>query len=228
MPLEWLTAERMNDIYNYFNIGLMQLLNDNIKINGGDVQTMTLCKKYIEKPEEQREFIDAIITGLQKDPPQKSLIIHFGFVIDAVGEDLTEDQIQLIARSVGSFNNLKNFIKSEGYGKDDLQFLKRTSDIVAFYTSSFSQVLRYITYTAKTPVELIDCIQIAASTSDFDDVRELASVIIDKEEFPEFFENDKRILLEEIFRLLAVVHQRECRGLIDEEIEINEIGEEGE
>ena len=211
--LEWLSEERMNDIYNYFNIGLMQLLNDNIKINSDDTQTMTLCKKYIEQPEEQREFIDAIVAGLQKNPLERILIIHVGFIIDAVDEELAEEQIHLISKSAVSFNSLESLIESEGYGREELLFLKRVSDVVSFYTSSFSQVLRYITYTARTTNELVDCIQIAASVSDFDDVRELASVIINKEEFPKFTDKERCALLEEIFRMMAVVHIRETERL---------------
>ena len=211
--LEWLSEEKINDVYTCFNIGLLQLFKDNVKWTEDDSQTPMLCKSYIENPELQREFVNEVIAGIRDDDddPGKVIIIPREVTEDVIGKPIDDDYMTLLLVAIVDSSALKNELMKRGLA--DLDFFKENIHVISFYSSMYSQVLRYIMFTAKTVPEIIDCIQAAATVSDFDDVRELASVIINKEEFPKFTDEERCILLEEIFRLMAVVHVRETEKL---------------
>ena len=213
--LEWLSEEKINDVYTCFNIGLLQLFKDNVKWTEDDSQTPMLCKSYIENPELQHEFVNEVIAGIRDDDddPGKVVIIPREVVGDVIGKLIDDDYMTLLLVAIVDPNEsaLKNELMKRGLA--DLDFFKENIHIISFYSSMYSQVLRYIMYTAKTVSEIIDCMQATATVSDFDDVREMASVVIDKEEFPKFTDEERCILLEEIFRLMAVVHVRETEKL---------------
>lgn len=211
--LEWLSEEKINDVYTCFNIGLLQLFKDNVKWTEDDSQTPMLCKSYIENPELQREFVNEVIAGIRDDDddPGKVIIIPREVTEDVIGKPIDDDYMTLLLVAIVDSSALKNELMKREL--TDLDFFKENIHIISFYSSMYSQVLRYIMFTAKTVPEIIDCMQVAATVSDFDDVRELASVIINKEEFPKFTDKERCILLEEIFRLMAVVHIRETERL---------------
>ena len=210
--LEWLSEEKINDVYTCFNIGLLQLFKDNVKWTEDDSQTPMLCKSYIENPELQREFINEVIAGIRDDDdaPEKVIIIPREVTEGVIGKLIDDDYMTLLLVAIFGSSALKNELMKRGL--IDLDFFDENIHVISFYSSMYSQVLRYIMFTAKTVPEIIDCMQAAATVSDFDDVRELASVIINKEEFPKFTDEERCILLEEIFRLMAVVHIRETEG----------------
>lgn len=209
--LEWMSEEKINDVYTCFNIGLLQLFKDNVKWIDEDSQTPMICKSYIENPELQHEFINGVIDGIRDDAddPGKVIIIPRKVIEDVVEKPIDDDCMTLLLIAVVDSNEsvLKNELIERGL--TDLDFFKENIHIISFYSSMYSQVLRYIMYTAKTVSEIIDCMQATATVSDFDDVREMASVVIDKEEFPKFSDEERKTLLEEIFRLMAVTHIRE-------------------
>ena len=211
--LEWMSEEKINDVYTCFNIGLLQLFKDNVKWTEDDPQTPMLCKSYIENPELQREFVNEVIAGIRDDDddPGKVIIIPREVTEDVIGKPIDDDYMTLLLVAIVDSSTLKNELMKRGL--IDLDFFDENIHIISFYSSMYSQVLRYIMYTAKTVSEIIDCMQAVATVSDFDDVRELASVIINKEEFPKFTDEERCILLEEIFRLMAVVHIRETEIL---------------
>ena len=211
--LEWLSEEKINDVYTCFNIGLLQLFKDNVKWIEDDSQTPMLCKSYIENPELQREFVNEVIAGIRDgdDDPGKVIIIPREVTEDVIGKPIDDDYMTLLLVAIVDSSALKNELMKREL--TDLDFFKENIHIISFYSSMYSQVLRYIMFTAKTVPEIIDCMQATATVSDFDDVRELASVIINKEEFPKFTDEERCILLEEIFRLMAVVHIRETEKL---------------
>lgn len=211
--LEWLSEEKINDVYTCFNIGLLQLFKDNVKWIEDDPQTPMLCKSYIENPELQREFVNEVIAGIRDDDddPGKVIIIPREVTEDVIGKPIDDDYMTLLLVAIVDSPALKNELMKREL--TDLDFFKENIHIISFYSSMYSQVLRYIMFAAKTVPEIIDCMQATATVSDFDDVRELASVIINKEEFPKFTDEERCILLEEIFRLMAVVHIRETEGL---------------
>ena len=210
--LEWLSEEKINDVYTCFNIGLLQLFKDNVKWTEDDSQTPMLCKSYIENPELQREFVNEVIAGIRDDDdaPEKVIIIPREVTEGVIGKPIDDDYMMLLLVAIFGSSALKNELMKRGLV--DLDFFDENIHVISFYSSMYSQVLRYIMFTAKTVPEIIDCMQAAATVSDFDDVRELASVIINKEEFPKFTDEERCILLEEIFRLMAVVHIRETEG----------------
>lgn len=211
--LEWLSEEKINDVYTCFNIGLLQLFKDNVKWIDEDSQTPMLCKSYIENPELQREFVNEVIAGIRDDDddPGKVIIIPREVTEDVIEKPIDDDYMTLLLVAIADSSALKNELMKRGL--TDLDFFKENIHIISFYSSMYSQVLRYIMYTAKTVSEIIDCMQATATVSDFDDVREMASVVIGKEEFPKFSDEERKTLLEEIFRLMAVVHMRETEGL---------------
>ena len=213
--LEWLSEEKINDVHTCFNIGLLQLFKDNVKWIEDDSQTPMLCKSYIENPELQREFINEVIAGIRDDDddPGKVVIIPREVVGDVIGKLIDDDYMTLLLVAIVDPNEsaLKNELMKRGL--IDLDFFDENIHIISFYSSMYSQVLRYIMFTAKTVSEIIDCIQATATVLDFDDVREMASVVIGKEEFPKFSDEERKTLLEEIFRLMAVVHMRETERL---------------
>lgn len=213
--LEWLSEEKINDVYTCFNIGLLQLFKDNVKWTEDDSQTPMLCKSYIENPELQHEFVNEVIAGIRDDDddPGKVIIIPREVVGDVIGKLIDDDYMTLLLVAIVDPNEsaLKNELMKRGL--TDLDFFKENIHIISFYSSMYSQVLRYIMYTAKTVSEIIDCMQATATVLDFDDVREMASVVIGKEEFPKFSDEERKTLLEEIFRLMAVVHMRETERL---------------
>ena len=213
--LEWLSEEKINDVYTCFNIGLLQLFKDNVKWTEDDSQTPMLCKSYIENPELQHEFVNEVIAGIRDDDddPGKVIIIPREVVGDVIGKLIDDDYMTLLLVAIVDPNEsaLKNELMKRGL--TDLDFFKENIHIISFYLSMYSQVLRYIMYTAKTVSEIIDCMQATATVLDFDDVREMASVVIGKEEFPKFSDEERKTLLEEIFRLMAVVHMRETERL---------------
>lgn len=211
--LEWLSEEKINDVYTCFNIGLLQLFKDEVKWIDEDPQTPMLCKSYIENPELQREFVNEVIAGIRDDDndPGKVIIIPREVTEDVIEKPIDDDYMTLLLVAIADSSTLKNELMKRGLA--DLDFFKENIHIISFYSSMYSQVLRYIMYTAKTVSEIIDCMQATATVSDFDDVREMASVVIDKEEFPKFTDEERCILLEEIFRLMAVVHIRETEKL---------------
>lgn len=211
--LEWLSEEKINDVYTCFNIGLLQLFKDNVKWTEDDSQTPMLCKSYIENPELQHEFVNEVIAGIRDDDddPGKVIIIPREVTEDVIEKPIDDDYMTLLLVAIVDSSALKNELMKREL--TDLDFFKENIHIISFYSSMYSQVLRYIMFTAKTVPEIIDCMQATATVSDFDDVRELASVIINKEEFPKFTDEERCILLEEIFRLMAVVHIRETERL---------------
>lgn len=211
--LEWLSEEKINDVYTCFNIGLLQLFKDEVKWIDEDPQTPMLCKSYIENPELQREFINGVIDGIRDDAddPGKVIIIPRKVVEDVIEKPIDDDYMTLLLVAIADSSALKNELMKRGL--TDLDFFEENIHIISFYSSMYSQVLRYIMYTAKTVSEIIDCMQATATVSDFDDVREMASVAINKEEFPKFSDEERKTLLEEIFRLMAVVHMRETERL---------------
>ena len=211
--LEWMSEEKTNDVYTCFNIGLLQLFKDDVKWIDEDPQTPMLCKSYIENPELQREFINGVIDGIRDDAddPGKVIIIPRKVVEDVIEKPIDDDYMTLLLVAIADSSALKNELMKRGL--TDLDFFKENIHIISFYSSMYSQVLRYIMYTAKTVSEITDCMQATATVSDFDDVREMASVVINKEEFPKFSDEERKTLLEEIFRLMAVVHMRETERL---------------
>ena len=211
--LEWLSEEKINDVYTCFNIGLLQLFKDNVKWTEDDPQTPMLCKSYIENPELQREFVNEVIAGIRDDDddPGKVIIIPREVTEDVIGKPIDDDYMTLLLVAIVDSSTLKNELMKRGL--IDLDFFDENIHVISFYSSMYSQVLRYIMFTAKTVPEIIDCMQAAATVSDFDDVREMASVVIGKEEFPKFSDEERKTLLEEIFRLMAVVHMWETERL---------------
>lgn len=211
--LEWMSEEKINDVYTCFNIGLLQLFKDNVKWIDEDSQTPMLCKSYIENPELQREFINGVIDGIRDDAddPGKVIIIPREVTEGVIGKPIDDDYMTLLLVAIADSSALKNELMKRGL--TDLDFFDENIHIISFYSSMYSQVLRYIMYTAKTVSEIIDCMQATATVLDFDDVREMASVVIGKEEFPKFSDEERKTLLEEIFRLMAVVHMRETERL---------------
>ena len=211
--LEWLSEEKINDVYTCFNIGLLQLFKDEVKWIDEDPQTPMLCKSYIENPELQREFVNEVIAGIRDDDddPGKVIIIPREVTEDVIGKPIDDDYMTLLLVAIVDSSALKNELMKRGL--TDLDFFDENIHIISFYSSMYSQVLRYIMYIAKTVSEIIDCMQATATVLDFDDVREMASVTINKEEFPKFSDEERKTLLEEIFRLMAVVHMRETERL---------------
>ena len=211
--LEWLSEEKINDVYTCFNIGLLQLFKDNVEWIDEDPQTPMLCKSYIENPELQREFVNEVIAGIRDDDddPGKVIIIPREVIEDVIEKPIDDDYMTLLLVAIADSSALKNELMKRGL--TDLDFFDENIHIISFYSSMYSQVLRYIMYTAKTVSEIIDCMQATATVLDFDDVREMASVVIGKEEFPKFSDEERKTLLEEIFRLMAVVHMRETERL---------------
>ena len=211
--LEWLSEEKINDVYTCFNIGLLQVFKDNVEWIDEDPQTPMLCKSYIENPELQREFVNEVIAGIRDDDddPGKVIIIPREVIEDVIEKPIDDDYMTLLLVAIADSSALKNELMKRGL--TDLDFFDENIHIISFYSSMYSQVLRYIMYTAKTVSEIIDCMQATATVLDFDDVREMASVVIGKEEFPKFSDEERKTLLEEIFRLMAVVHMRETERL---------------
>ena len=211
--LEWLSEEKINDVYTCFNIGLLQVFKDNVEWIDEDPQTPMLCKSYIENPELQREFVNEVIAGIRDDDddPGKVIIIPREVTEDVIEKPIDDDYMTLLLVAIADSSALKNELMKRGL--TDLDFFDENIHIISFYSSMYSQVLRYIMYTAKTVSEIIDCMQATATVLDFDDVREMASVVIGKEEFPKFSDEERKTLLEEIFRLMAVVHMRETERL---------------
>ena len=133
--LEWLSEEKINDVYTCFNIGLLQLFKDNVKWIDEDSQTPMICKSYIENPELQHEFINGVIDGIRDDAddPGKVIIIPRKVIEDVVEKPIDDDCMALFLIAVMDSNEyvLKNELIERGL--NDLDFFKENIQIISLY-----------------------------------------------------------------------------------------------